>query len=222
MPDQRREHAHRRAARLLQLVAFAEQAVVARRLRDRATSKTATWPSKRSAAPDTSGLPRATHARVHRVPRGEVVAAVERRRRPRATSGASSSAPTRAAMRLDAHLRIDRQRAARAAASTLRAPMSRRRVQDLPLQIGEIDVIGDRRSVTVPTPAAARNCAAGAPSPPTPMISACAAANCSCASGPSSTAGCAGCSGAAGRRPSRDIIGRQTKTPRRGRAFRDR
>ena len=40
------------------------------------------------------------------------------------------------------------------------------------------------QSVSVPTPAAARNCAAGAPRPPTPTISACAAANRSCASMP--------------------------------------
>ena len=43
------------------------------------------------------------------------------------------------------------------------------------------------QSVIVPTPAAVRNCATGAPSPPTPTISACAEANRVCASGPSSS-----------------------------------
>ena len=95
--DDRREHAHDRAARRLELLAFAEEAVIARRVADRARSNTATCPSKRIAAPETSGISAATQARFTacRVAKLSLQSSTTS---ARATSGASSAGPIRASM----------------------------------------------------------------------------------------------------------------------------
>ena len=75
--DQRREDAHGRAARPPRTRVRREQAGVAGATRGRAASKTQSWPSKRIAAPETSGTWWGDASAVDGLPRGEVVAAVD-------------------------------------------------------------------------------------------------------------------------------------------------
>ena len=121
--DERREHAHDRAARLLERLALAEQAVVARRVGQCAVSNTATCPSKRIAAPETSGFLRGDAGAVHRVPRREVVAAVEHdvgARDERRELRRARRAPATVSMRTSGLTAASRA----FAASTLRVPTS--------------------------------------------------------------------------------------------------
>ena len=75
--DQRREHAHGRALHFLELLVRRKQAGVARRIGTGRGSNTPTWPSKRIAAPDTSGTPVRHAGAIDGVAGGEIVAAVE-------------------------------------------------------------------------------------------------------------------------------------------------
>ena len=121
---------------------------------------------------------------VDRMAGGEVVGAVEDdiRLRDERRELAPADAPGDA---LDSHFRIDRGKAL----------ARRRRPWAMPTSAVSNRIWRCRlvrstwsasTSVSVPTPAAARNCAAGLPRPPTPTISACASAKRCCASTPSS------------------------------------
>ena len=138
--DQRREHAHRRAARLLELLALAEQAVVAGRARV-ARIEHRDLPVEAHRGAGHQRLARA-HARA-RSPRGasRSCRSSRARRRRRARAARARSAPTRCAIALDAHFGIDRGEALRRGVDLARADVVRR-VQDLPLQVGEVDVVG--------------------------------------------------------------------------------
>ena len=119
---ERREHAHRRAARLLEFLAFAEQAVVARRT-GVARIEHGDLPVEAQRRARHQRLARGDARGVDRVARREVVAAVEHDVRAPRPAARARPAPTRAAMR---SMRTSGLTAAsrRAAASTLRVPTS--------------------------------------------------------------------------------------------------
>ena len=105
-------------------------------------SNTATCPSKRIAAPETSGVPRGDAGAIHGVPRREIVAAIEHdvgaRDERRELGGPDSRLDG-----FDAHVRIDGGEP-RLRRSHLRRSDVRRRIEDLALQVGEIHRIRDR------------------------------------------------------------------------------
>ena len=140
--DERREHAHGRAARLLELLALAEQAVVAGRVADRARRRPRS--GRRSGSPrrTRAACARATQARLTAWRVAKVVAAVEHDVGAPQRAARARRRRRAAAIALDAHLGIDRREAARRGVDLARADVLRR-VQDLPLQVGEVD--RDRR-----------------------------------------------------------------------------
>ena len=101
--DQRREDAHRRTARLLEVVAFAEQAVVAgaRRI---ARIEYRELPVEANRRAGDQRLARGDAGAVDRMPRREVVGAVENDVGG-AASGPSSPSPTRSANGAQRHVR---------------------------------------------------------------------------------------------------------------------
>ena len=135
------------------------------------TSNTAIWPSKRIAAPDTSGLARATHARL-------IAWRVAKLSVQSSTTSACRHQRRRARRAQRAAGRVDTCTSGLIAASRARGRVDLRRadvghrVQDLPLQIGEVDAVGVAQRERADA-GAARNCAAGLPSPPMPTTSAC-------------------------------------------------
>jgi len=132
-------------------------------------SNTETWPSKRIAAPDTSGLRCFTQARLMawRVAKLSVQSSTTS---ARATSASSASPSSRAWIGSSRVCGLRRCSVARAEATLGRPTMS---AECMIWRCRLVrSTVSWSASARVPTPAAARYIAAGDPSPPAPTISA--------------------------------------------------
>ena len=137
--DERREHAHRRAPRFLQLVAFAEQAVIARAVR-RANIEHRDLSVEAERRARHKRLPRSDARAIDRMAGYKIVGAIEHDvgfRHERRQFGCTDSRRDL----INPYIGIDCGKA-RGSGIDLGASDIRRRIKNLPLQIGEIDVIG--------------------------------------------------------------------------------
>ena len=164
-------------------------------------SNTAICPSKRIAAPETSGFSR----RRGRVDACRVAKLSEQSRTISAAAREGASSSGRRVGALGALPIPPRQYARRR-----RRPWAGRRRrcrQDLALQIGQVDLVGVDESQRADA-AAAKNCTPGLPRPPTMTISAAHLQVSSSLRRPTRSEALSGCSAAAGRRPSSFSVAR--------------
>ena len=138
--DQRREHAHGRAGRVLEGGVGREDAGIAGRRRPRGCRRPRSGRRSRSPRPATSGRPWRDAGGVDRLAGGEVVAAVDDDVGARRPARSSRRAGDALDQRRHHDPRVDAADAQRRR-DRLRLAERRQVVGDLPLQVGEVDPV---------------------------------------------------------------------------------